>query len=98
MFSEKSIERGIGGLLGVAISSTGASFGLTEVESIISIVCSVIGLIITIVFALIIPVVKKIITAKKNDGKIDLDEAEDIINTIEQGLNEVKTDLDKKKK
>ena len=96
MFTEDNIKQGVGGLLGVVLSSLG--IGLGDVEAIVSIVCSIVGLIITVTFAVIIPVVKKIIAAKKNDGKIDLDEAADIVETLEQGLKDAKSDIDKTKK
>ena len=96
MFTEDNIKQGVGGLLGVVLSSLG--IGLGDVEAIVSIVCSVAGFIITVTFAVIIPVVKKIIAAKKNDGKIDLDEAADIVETLEQGLKDAKSDIDKTKK
>ena len=96
MLNEENIKQGLGGLCGVVLSSLG--IGLGDIEAIVSIVCSVIGLLITIVFAVIIPVVKKIIAAKKNDGKIDLDEAADIVDTLEEGLKDVQSDIDKKKK
>lgn len=96
MLNEENIKQGLGGLCGVILSSLG--IGLGDIEAIVSIVCSVVGLLITIVFAVIIPVVKKVIAAKKNDGKIDLDEAAEIVDTIEQGLKDVKSDIDKKNK
>ena len=96
MFNEENIKQGLGGFFGVILSSLG--IGLGDVESIVSIVCSVVGLLITVTFAVIIPVVKKIIAAKKNDGKIDLDEAADIVETLEQGLKDAKSDIDKTKK
>lgn len=96
MFNQENIKQGLGGLCGVVLSSLG--IGLGDIESIVSIICSVIGLLITVAFAVIIPVIKKVIAAKKNDGKIDLDEAADIVDTLEQGLKDVKSDLDKKDK
>ena len=96
MLNEENIKQGLGGLCGVVLSSLG--IGLGDIEAIVSIVCSVIGLLITIVFAVIIPVVKKVIAAKKNDGKIDLDEAADIVETLEEGLKDVQSDIDKKNK
>lgn len=96
MFTQENIKQGLGGFCGVILSSLG--IGLGDIEAIVSIICSVIGLLITVVFAVIIPVVKKVIAAKKNDGKIDLDEAADIVDTLEQGLKDIKSDLDKKDK
>lgn len=91
----ENIQKGLGGLFGVFVSSTGISVG--EIESIVSIVCSIIGLLITIAFVVVIPVVKKIIAAKK-DGKITADEVEDILDTVQNGLEQTKNEIDKMKK
>ena len=64
-----------------------------DIESITSIVCTIIGLLITITSCVIIPVAKKILAAKK-DGKITPDEATNILDTLDKGLK----DLDPKKK
>ena len=92
------VKRGFCGMFGVAISASSLVAPpdtLQKVDLIISIICSVLGLLFTITTVIIIPVVKKIIKAKKNDGKIDLDEAEDIVNTLKDGID--KMDKDKEK-
>ena len=81
--------------LGVCLSSTGRA--LQNVEAAVSIVCSVVGLLIAITFSFVLPVAKKIIKAKRNDGKIDLDEAADIIAELERDLKKVQEQLDKTK-
>lgn len=81
--------------LGVCLSSTGRA--LQNVEAAVSIVCSVVGLLIAITFSFVLPVAKKIIKAKRNDGKIDLDEAADIIDELERDLKKVQEQLDKTK-
>ena len=81
--------------LGVCLSSTGRA--LQNVEAAVSIVCSVIGLLIAITFSFILPVAKKIINAKRNDGKVDLNEAADIIAELERDLKKVQEQLDKTK-
>ena len=81
--------------LGVCLSSTGRA--LQNVEAAVSIVCSVIGLLIAITFSFILPVAKKIIKAKRNDGKIDVNEAADIIAELERDLKKVQEQLDKTK-
>lgn len=93
MFTEENIKQAIGGFTGVVLSGTG--IGLGDLESIISIICSVVGLFITITFVVVVPVIKKIIAAKRNDGKIDLDEAAEIVETLEEGLKQAQSDLDK---
>lgn len=95
MFEEDLAARGIGGLAGVAISSVGIT--LADVESIVSIVCSIVGLLFTISMVLVIPVIKKIIAAKK-DGKVTIDEVEDIVDTAKQGLEELNNEIDTIKK
>ena len=91
----ENIQKGLGGLIGIIVSSTGITAG--EIESIVSIVCSIIGLLITIAFVVVIPVIKKIIAAKK-DGKITTDEVEDILDTVQNGLEQTKDKIDKMKK
>lgn len=81
--------------LGVCLSSTGMA--LQNVEAAVSIVCSVIGLLIAITFSFVIPVAKKIIKAKRNDGKIDVNEAADIIDELERDLKKVQEQLNNTK-
>lgn len=83
----------IGGICGTLISSAGM---WADIESIVSIVCAVVGLIITIVTCVVIPVWKKVREAKK-DGAIDPDEAEDIANTIKDGIDRINDDIKKEK-
>ena len=81
--------------IGVCLSSTGRA--LQNVEAAVSIVCSVIGLLIAITFSFILPVAKKIIKAKRNDGKIDVNEAADIIDELERDLKKVQEQLNNTK-
>lgn len=90
--TNENIWKGAGGLFGTMLSAMGIS-STQDIESIISIVCTIIGLLITITSCVIIPVAKKILQAK-NDGKITPDEATDILDTLDKGLK----DLDPKKK
>ena len=90
--TNENVWKGAGGLFGSMISAMGIS-STQDIESITSIVCTIIGLLITITSCVIIPVAKKILQAKK-DGKITPDEATDIIDTLDKGLK----DLDPKKK
>ena len=92
------VKRGFCGMFGVALSASSLVAPpdtLQRIDLIISIICSILGLLFTITTVIVIPVVKKIIKAKKNDGKIDLDEAEDIVNTLKDGID--KMDKDKEK-
>ena len=83
----------IGGICGTLISSAGM---LADIESIVSIICAVVGLVITIVTCVVIPVWRKWREAKK-DGKIDPGEAEDIANTIKDGMDRINDDIKKEK-
>lgn len=47
-------------------------------------------------WSLIFPVVKKVIEAKKDDGKIDADEAVDILDTANDSVNKVKDKINEK--
>ena len=83
----------IGGICGTLISSAGM---WAEIESIVSIVCAVVGWCITIFTCVVIPVWKKWREAKK-DGAIDPDEAVDIANTIKHGIDSINDDIKKEK-
>lgn len=88
MYGEDRAQAFIGGITGVVISSSGLL--LENIESIVSIICSIGGFLITLAFVVIIPIIKKVINAKKNDGKIDADEAADIIDTLKDGITQIK--------
>lgn len=47
-------------------------------------------------WSLIFPVVKKVIEAKKDDGKIDADEAVDILDTANDSVNKIKDKINEK--
>ena len=47
-------------------------------------------------WSLIFPVVKKVIEAKKDDGKIDADELGDILDTANDGINKAKDKINEK--
>ena len=87
----------IGGMFGTAISAVGAGLSVTDLQAIISIIATVIGLMITIVTGVVIPVIKKYKKAKE-DGKVTIDEAIDIIETAKDGLNKTKEEIDKNQK
>ena len=68
------------GLVGTAISATGASLSVTDLQAIISIIVTIAGFVISVLIPLGIKLVNKI-KAAKADGKIDKEEMEDIIST-----------------
>lgn len=83
-------------LLGALIGNVVATVGwLQDMENIISIVCCIVGLVITVITCVIVPVWKKIAEAKK-DGKITPDELEEIADTLQEGIDKIKPG-DKKK-
>ena len=92
----------IGALTGSVISLIGLNYSITEVESVISIVCSVSGLILAVVsFAVprIIRLIKKVRKAKE-DGIITNDELDEMgqdVSELADGLNDIMNRKDKDK-
>ena len=92
----------IGALTGSIISFIGLNYSITELDSIISIVCSVTGLILAVVsFTVprIIRLVKKVRKAKE-DGKITNDELDEMgqdVSELADGLNDIMNRKDKEK-
>ena len=83
-------------LLGALIGNVVAAAGwLQDMENIVSIVCCIVGLVITVITCVIVPVWKKIAEAKK-DGKITPDELGEIADTLQEGIDKIKPG-DKKK-
>ena len=87
----------LGGLAGTTISLLGLTISTEQLEQIISIACSVTGVIIVLITSLIIPLVKWYKEAKK-DGKITKEELEEGKQIISDGVNEVKDKIDDIKK
>lgn len=85
-----------GGVAGTVLSAVGAGMSVTDLQAIISIVATVIGLIITIMTGVVIPLIKKY-KAAKEDGKITTDEVLDLVETATDGLNKVKEEITKEK-
>lgn len=79
-------EKLCGALIGNAVSTAG---WLQDMENIVSIVCCIAGLIITLITCVIVPVWKKIADAKK-DGVLTPDELDEIANTLQDGLDQIK--------
>ena len=77
------------GLVGTAISATGASLSVTDLQAIISIIVTVAGFVISVLIPLCIKLYNKFKQAKA-DGKIDKEEMEDIISTGKEILDETK--------
>ena len=92
----------IGALTGSVISFIGLNYSITELDSIISIVCSVSGLILDVVsFTVprIIRLIKKVRKAKE-DGKITNDELDEMgqdVSELADGLSDIINRKDKEK-
>ena len=84
------------GIIGTAVSATGAGLSVTELQAIISIIVTIAGFVISVLIPLIIKLYKKI-KAAKEDGKIDKEEMEDIISTGKEIVDETKKVIDEVK-
>ena len=85
------------GLTGTAVSAAGAGLSVTEIQAIVSIVVTVLGFIISVFVPLCIKLYQKIKKAKE-DGKIDKEELDDIIETGKEIVDETKKVVDDIKK
>ena len=82
------------GLLGTAISATGASLSVTDLQAIISIIVTIAGFVISVLIPLLLKLAAKIKKAKE-DGKVDKEEMKDILSTGQEILEETKKVIDK---
>ena len=80
-------EKMMMGIIGTAVSATGAGLSVTEVQAIISIIVTIAGFVISVLIPLIIKLVKKI-KAAREDGKITEEEADDIASTVKEIADE----------
>ena len=78
-------EKLCGALIGNVVSTAG---WLQDMENIVSIVCCIAGLIITLITCVIVPVWKKIAEARK-DGVITPDELGEIADTLQEGIDSI---------
>ena len=78
-------EKLLGALIGNAVSTAG---WLQDMENIVSIVCCIAGLIITLITCVIVPVWKKIAEAKK-DGVSTPDELGESADTLQDGIDSI---------
>ena len=80
----------IGSVVGNAVSLVGLSMTdnqLATTESVVSIVCTILGLLITIICAIVIPLIQWWNKAKK-DGKITEDEVKEAIEIFKKPLDD----------
>ena len=75
------------GLLGTAVSATGAGLSVTEIQAIVSIIVTILGFVISVLVPLFMKLYVKIKKAKE-DGKITKEEAEDIASTGKEIIDE----------
>ena len=75
------------GVIGTAVSATGAGLSVNELQAIISIIVTIAGFIISVLIPLIIKIVKKV-KAAKEDGVITKEEADDIASTVKEIVDE----------
>ena len=86
----------VGGTVGTMISALAINVdNLRSIESIVAIVCTSLGLLITIITSLIIPLCKWYARSKK-DGKISADEVVDGVETLRDGLKDIHDKLEDK--
>ena len=88
--SMDNVKSFIGGVSGSAVSFLGLS--LEDADHIVGIVCGVVGLIITIISTVILPLLRRIKKAKA-DGKITLDEVSDIIESTTEDIKKVNDNI-----
>ena len=85
-------EKLCGALIGNVVSTAG---WLQDMENIVSIICCIAGLIITLITCVIVPVWKKIAEAKK-DGVITPDELDEIADTLQDGIDSINKEKQEK--
>lgn len=82
-------------IVGNALSITSVSLSAQESEAVVSIICMIVGLLITIVSGIIIPLYKWYKKAKE-DGKITSEEIDEAVKIIEDGTDKIKNQTEKK--
>lgn len=80
-------DRLLYGVVGTAVSATGAGMSVTEIQAIVSIIVTISGFVISVLIPLIIKLVKKI-KAAKEDGVITKEEIDDIASTGKEIVDE----------
>lgn len=91
MWTNENSGKLITGTIGTLISFLGYQISLDEVNQIVSIVCSILGILITFLGVVVVPFIKKLKDAK-SDGKVTIDEVEDIIEDTKKNLDDFKGD------
>ena len=84
----KNLSNGLVGIIGSFISAVGVSISSETLDHIVSMICAIVGLLITTITCLIIPLIKWYKNARK-DGKIDVEELDDLSHILQDGKNEI---------
>lgn len=82
------------GVIGTAVGAIGTSLSVTELQAIISIVVTVAGFIISVLVPLGYKLYKQIKKALE-DKKITKEEANEILDTVEEIVDKTKEEIDK---
>lgn len=95
MVNSDTLKRTICGSIGTGLSATALSNieDIQSLDGIISIVCTVLGLFITIISCVVIPLIKWW-KKSKEDGKISADEIIEGAETLQKGTEEIKKSLE----
>lgn len=88
----------VGGTVGTMLSALSINVDdLHSIESIVAIFCTILGLLITIITSVVIPLCRWYAESKK-DGKISADEVVEGAQTLKDGLQDVQNKLENKSK
>lgn len=84
----------VGGTIGTALTAVGAGISVEEVQTILSIICTVLGIVITLITGVIIPLIKHFKKASE-DGKITEEEIKEGVNIVVDGVKQIKDKVNK---
>ena len=88
----------VGGAVGTMVSALQINIDdLHSIESVVAIICTVLGLLITIITSIIVPLCRWYAESKK-DGKISADEVVEGAQTLKDGLQDIQNKLENKSK
>lgn len=91
MWTNENGGKLISGTIGTMVSFLGYSLSLDEINQLVSIICSILGIIITFIGVVVVPFVRKVKEAK-SDGKVTIDEVGDIVEDTKRNLDDFKGD------
>ena len=88
----------VGGTVGTMLSALSINVDdLHSIESVVAIICTVLGLLITIITSIVVPLCRWYAESKK-DGKISADEVVEGAQTLKDGLQDIQNKLENKSK